>query len=260
MKLVGIGHSHITCIKRAAVLARKELGRSGIEMQIISLRDDPRFAVFRRPDKAGGFQAGMGFIDALQQEIEGADLLFSCVAGNAHNLLGLVNHPRPYDFVLENNPDLPLHPEYEVVPSRIVKQAMLRQGDIGPAFWLLKTIKQTAGIPFVHCESPPPIPSADHINTYPGIFKEIIAQNGIAPALFRYKLWRVQSLLFKAECDAAELDFLPVPAGMIDESGFLIKDAWNPDPSHANYLYGQAVIEQLVRLKDPSFTFPKSLS
>jgi hypothetical protein len=94
----------------------------------------------------------------------------------------------------------------------------------------------------VHPESPPPIPSAEFLEAHAGDFKALMKERGFAPALFRYKVWRLHSRLYRAACDQLGIEFLPVPPEMQDEQGMMVPRAWNHDPTHGNALYGQHVL------------------
>jgi hypothetical protein len=99
----------------------------------------------------------------------------------------------------------------------------------------------------VHIESPPPIPSEEHIREHPGIFHDKIEECGVSPAMLRYKFWRLHSRLYREACAALGVEFLTVPEAMRDDAGMMIEAAWNPDPTHGNALYGGAVIGKLLR-------------
>ena len=49
---------------------------------------------------------------------------FLSVDGNAHTVFALVKHPRPFDFVLSEEPGLPLDGEAEIVPEAFVRAAL----------------------------------------------------------------------------------------------------------------------------------------
>ena len=78
------------------------------------------------------------------------------------------------------------------------------------------------------------------------MFKGLIAERGVSPALLRFKLWRLHSGLYREACAALGVEFLPVPLEMQDVEGMLVPQAWNPDPTHVNALYGQHVLARLM--------------
>ena len=261
MRIVGIGHSHIICVRHAAAVAKLTLDRLGVSVETVWV-GDPKFHPYRiRDDAAGidGFQLAPDIRDSIVGAVEGADSVFLCSGGNAHNIFGLVNHPRPFDFVLKTNPGLPLHPGYEVIPSGIVDAALVNQGGFPESIWVIKALKALISKPLVQCESPPPVPSTHYIGENAGPFYEKILQYGVTPAPIRYKLWRLHSELLQRECKALNVGFISGPSSMIDGHGFLVERGWNNDATHANQHYGKKIIEQIVQLTVPSFGMPETV-
>jgi len=98
----------------------------------------------------------------------------------------------------------------------------------------------------VHIESPPPIPSVAHIEAYAdAAFAGLVTERGVSPAAFRYKFWRLQSLLYRLSCQRLGVAFLPVPAELCDAEGMLVEAAWGHDATHANTLFGRCVLPRL---------------
>src|SRR2546430_12243633 len=125
MKLFGIGNSHIQCIRIAAATFRNVLSAERIEIETVVM-NEPRFKPLREPVGKDGID-GFGLCAAIRDEIkksEGCDLIFSCIGGNDHNVFGLVEHPQPFDFVLEERPELPLCLGRECIPTQIVSAAL----------------------------------------------------------------------------------------------------------------------------------------
>ncbi len=250
VRLLGIGHSHLFAIRGAAAQHQAALASQGTLVQTVRVGDEP-YRDYRVRSLVGGI-GGFDWSPALQAELDKAgleaDLVFSCCGGNAHNILGLVRHPRPYDFVLEDEPDRPISNDAEIVPAALVEDALACQGGFPETIWCLRALRQAYKGLLVHCESPPQIPSEDHLLQYAGVFKEKFDQHGVAPAELRYKLWRLHSRLIRRECEVLGITFVDAPPEMLDAQGFLVEQAWNPDATHANTVYGMAVIRQLIAL------------
>lgn len=174
-----------------------------------------------------------------------ADLYVSMLGGNDHSILSMLNHPRRFDVVLPEAPELYTDISAEVLPAGLVLAVLSKRVD--NAARALTAYSAAAGRPMVHVESPPPIPSEEHIRNYPGVFRDVIAAQGVSPALLRYKFWRLHSRLYREACERLAVSFLPAPTEMQDTAGMMIERAWNPDPTHGNALYGAAVIDQLLR-------------
>ena len=168
----------------------------------------------------------------------------SCVAGNDHTVFGLLRHPRPFDFILADAPDLPLSPDAEILPARLVRATL--RARMGGALQLLAALRQRVSGTLIHLEPPPPVPSADHIRAHPGVFADKMGELGISPAALRYKLWRLHSAILGEQCRDLGVTLLPAPHDTQDAHGMLAQEFWNPDPTHANARYGARVLRDLA--------------
>jgi hypothetical protein len=238
-QVLALGQSHLN----AWVAAARELIRAGrfpkdLGIAFIQLRN-PAY----QPNLVAETQLNPALRNAIERAAEGADFLFSTIGGNGHSVLGLINHPRPYDFVLDIDPAIPLDPAKEVLPCAIVRAALEKRME--GAFKLEARIREIIKIPIVHCEPPPPIPSEAHIRAHPGTFGEKVHTSGVAPASFRLKLWKLQSDIQRRFCQANDIVFLPSPPETADDNGMLAQRAWGRDPTHGNRWYGRRVIAQM---------------
>jgi len=168
----------------------------------------------------------------------------SMFGGNAHNALALLEHPRPFDLILSENTSLPRIPGTELVPELYVKSFIARVAEI----YLLNmtTLKQFTDEPIFHLESPPPIADnafvLSHLEQY---FKDITSEPRVAPALLRYKVWRVHSNLIEMSCRANNIDFVASPAEGRTPDGFLHPDGYGDDSTHAGAWYGGLMLKQI---------------
>jgi hypothetical protein len=255
MKIIGIGHSHISAIKWAANARAEEFSRNGIKFEIISIVEERYRGFWVQNLKTGvdGFSFHKNIEADLGRMLTRADLVFSCFGGNAHNIFGLVQHPKPFDFVLRENPELPIAKDVEILPSFLVESAIKQQGGFPESAWGLKAIRSIYLGPIIHCESPPPVPSEDHLMQNAGVFKDKIEQLGLAPRWLRYKLWRLHSHAIKRLCAKNNIAYLGAPLNFLDKDGFLTQEGWNPDATHANINYGHAVVNQLINYGNENF-------
>ncbi len=168
----------------------------------------------------------------------------SCIAGNDHTVFGLLNHQRPFDFVLASEPDLPLSAEAEILPARLVRATLRARMSI--AVQLLTAVRKLVPGVLIHLEPPPPVPSAEHIHAHPGVFAGKMAELGISPAPLRYKLWRLHSAILADLCGDLGITMLPAPRDTQDAHGMLLQEGWNPDPTHANAWYGARLLRDLA--------------
>lgn len=232
------GRSHLRAV-RLAWNARTEAGRTeGLELRFIQLlsRDwQPSVVEGRYNEKI--------LAELARPNLR---LIVSVVGGNEHNVLGLVNHPTRFDFVLPEAPDLPLQEGAAILPSLLVRKSLERR--IAPTVRLIRLLRRSTRLPIVQLDSPPPIPSAEHIARYPIGFEELVPELGVAPALLRYKLWRLRSEIAREACESMGIRVVPVPKPMQDPHGMLVRDAWADDATHANAFYGERLCRQILAI------------
>jgi hypothetical protein len=233
-----MGHSHLAAL--AAAFPQWPQHRTPLHAEFVFLNEK----TYQPAVMDGGLNPAI----LAQLHKRPYDLYISLLGGNDHAVLSMLNHPRPYDFVLPAAPALPLTPGAEIVPARMALESLHNR--LLPHFELLALYRQAAPGPMLHIESPPPIPSPAHIETYPGYFTDMIQQRGVSPAPFRYKMWRAQAGLYRSLCAQLGIGFLPVPAAMCDEDGMLVQTAWGPDPTHGNHIYGMHVLESILRWRE----------
>lgn len=183
-KFLGIGHSHIYSIQFSLDSQKEELKEgSKLELETICLLDEG-YKNFREHVGNGGVE-GFVWSKEIANEIKKlnpkTDILFSAFGGNAHNILGMVQHPQPFDFILSAKPGLPLNESVELVPEAIVELAITNQGGFPETLWCLRAARSMYSGRIVHVESPPPIKDADYLQNYAGAFKNQFEIYGISP-------------------------------------------------------------------------------
>ncbi|MHB1058740.1 MAG: hypothetical protein ACYC0F_12765 [Rhodanobacter sp.] len=230
-QLMCIGHSHVACVAQAA-------GKLQVPMQAMNFWDMPG-AVLREDG-----------VPRLSTDIElrlrrHPGPLFSLMGGAAHGVLGMLVHPRRFDFVLPAQPDLPLGPAAEILPLRAV-QGML-ESLMADYLVLMKQLRQCCTGALFHVEPPPPYADAGRMHAdipwplYPGMCHEI------SPAPFRLKLWRLHTEILDDWCRANGAELLRCPVETMDPDGFML-DAFYGDGAHANVAYGELVLQQMKGL------------
>jgi hypothetical protein len=184
---------------------------------------------------------------AIIDTVKDAALVVSMIAGSMHNGMTLIEHERPFDFVLEEEPDLPILSGREILPTKVFLAAMEEIN--GFWFGLFDFIRAHHKGPFIHIESPPPM-LEDHIRKHPKSFADDIARVGVSPASIRYKSWRLHSKLHQIVMADLGGYFLPVPPESQDENGFLFSHLAAEDPIHGSPAYGELIYQQLVPIID----------
>jgi hypothetical protein len=233
-RLTFVGHSHLAAIERAA-RARGPSHAAHDAQTFVNLQD-ARFADFFRAEERGLRYS----VNPRHSECVASGAVshvFLALGGNHHNAFGLLSHPRPFDFVIEEAPELPLDPEREVVPSALVREALEQR--VWPVIGRLRAVRAAARADVTQFESPPPIPSEPHVRKYlpPG--------QRPTPAWIRYKLWRVESAFMRAACRELGVRYVEAPTEAQDGDGFLAEHAWGDDPTHGNAWYGGCVLRQV---------------
>lgn len=171
--------------------------------------------------------------------------VFSLVGGAVHHDIGLLVHPRPYDFTWPEQPDLPFSEGAEVVPYDAVL-AIMRARTLQYLQIMAAIRAATQGSVF-HMQSPPiyaeeAVPAND-----PGWVAFFGQNRVIAPAWHRYKLWQVHSEIVRSYCAEIGIVFVPNPPQSIDSRGFM-EARFHGTPAHANQAYGALVLRQMQGL------------
>ena len=224
---VCIGHSHVAALARAAAIG-------GVALDAINfwetgepwLRDEG--GTHLRPD--------------LAKRVEHGRLVLSLIGGSAHTVLGMVEHPRPFDFVLPSAPGLPVDDTRELVPAAAIREKLVEMA--ADYLAMVPIVIRAATGPVIQIEPPPPVADPDRIARFVpwGLFPG--QPRVIAPKWLRYKLWRMHSEVIAAACARFGIRYLHSPDGAKDDEGFLA-DRCDQDGSHANDAYGALVLDAL---------------
>ena len=253
-KVLAFGQSHLAALIAGYASLRD---KKRIECTFLALTAEelkPSLAVGRLDDRI-----------PTAIEAEDPDAVMLAIAGNEHNILGIVNHPRRFDLVLPEAPDLMLDEQAEILPVGLVA-ASFRTHLENFAFPLLRHIRSAVSAPLYALEAPPPIASGEYIASQveakmrkqenrgasPSVlqkkmqFFDALQERGVGRPLLRYKLWRVQSSLLKELCTVLGIKFVPAPVGAQDAEGLLSEPYWGGDATHANAAYGQLVLDDIA--------------
>lgn len=261
MKVICIGNSHVGAFS-AAALADWSQGRPRrFDLYVARLghpeylpvtdpagRINPVLARDIAAARAGQPSDRMHFIGAGTGGEPDRTVVVSMIGGNAHNLLGLVEPAQPFDFILDENPDLPVAEGVDHLPQAQVAAILDRavQAELVP---ILKALRAAAGAAIWHLESPPPIGDNDHVAQH---LEDRFRQQGrvprVSPPAFRYKLWRLHSDAVRRACDSLGVRFVPHPDAAVDDRGFLRPEHVPANATHAAPSYGRLQLDQLERL------------
>ncbi|WP_281825944.1 hypothetical protein [Jannaschia rubra] len=172
-----------------------------------------------------------------------ADVIFLSLAGDDHNVLGLIEHPAP--FTLGDLPDDGL--DRVRIPDCVMRSQLEHR--TRPVVERTRPVHRVvADRRIVHICPPPPDPDAAHMEADPKLFGDIV-HRGVAPDPLRLRLYRLQCAIARRLAGKSGATFLPPPGQGCNDAGFLARDCRNDDPTHANARYGRLVTDQLADLE-----------
>ena len=170
--------------------------------------------------------------------------VFSAVGGAVHNVLAMVRHPRPFDFILPSHPQLPVAKGTELLPFAAIRQAMAAA--LEEYLQIMRLVRSHAQGRMFHLEPPPPLEDGARVlDDVPWMYFPDLTRE-VAPASLRYKCWRLHSELVQEFCGAHDIEMLPAPLEAIDEGGYL-KPVHYLDAMHVKASYGALVLDQMRR-------------
>lgn len=185
--------------------------------------------------------------EALQAaaELSAADLVAVSWIGTYHNIFGLVQHERPFDFFEPGSSQDP-DPSMEIIPYAVLRDHFM-QTISGDSF--TKKVGQATKAKFVIPATPPPKGDNDFIGARMKNYRGIdVAKAGVTAAHVRAKLWRLEMKCIEAYCSTIGAQFVSPPAEAVTEDGYLRANFYGNDATHANAAYGALVKAQLLSL------------
>jgi hypothetical protein len=173
------------------------------------------------------------------------DVICLCIKGNLHNSLGIFESPTAISIGADEADAQGLNdPSRSFIPFNVMVDHFFWNTDptlIGDLFAAFPDALRA------YMNPPPPIGDWDHILSNPGPFADQI-KNGPAPKTLRRQLYRAQTTAMRRIADLYDAAFLMPPASMMEEEGFLLKEFWGNDPTHANADYGSKMLYALKSL------------
>ena len=255
-----LGDSHIHAIKdaleaRAGDTAVPIEARRLLKMKPVTEQPDKKLGIldsalkrFRRSPSAREV-AVLGDISAdealgIVRSLGPNDVLVSVIGGNQHAVFSTIQHPQPFDFITPEGG--PPAKGAEMVPFRALYDYFrdsLRKGD-GET---IDTLRRSTTARMVHLLAPPPKRKNAWIEHYHDTFfaSEGITRLGVSSPDLRIKFWRLQNRAIEEICADLGIEVMGPPPDGCDEDGFLARDCYAGDATHANVKYGELVLRQL---------------
>lgn len=180
------------------------------------------------------------------------DLLVLARLGAQHNLLGLLEHERPYrvfDPVAAPEPGAASKPPIPVAVLRAEFAALCARDTVMDSLCAIRPCR------IVHFGPPPPKRQLDR----PFKFREVDGQMirfAFNDPLTRLALWRIEAEAVAAHLSALGVENCPVPAEAVDAQGFLDARYGAGDATHANAGYGALLLDRFESILSPSVPRP----
>lgn len=245
MKLLVVGHSHLDAVRDAAEHHAALWAARGLAFRFVQMRD-PRFLQDGPAADADGLSPAL--LDEVDRQAQDCDATLLMVGGNAHNGLGLFEHPEPFDFLPEDEPEAPLDPGRRLIPAPLLAAHVAAwEPFAAPARQRARLLPRVPR-PLGQTDSPPPVADPQRVwaTLSEAHRRSPRARAGLAPAALRLKVWRLHGRLLAEDARRLGLRLLPAPPQAIGPDGGLAPACQGPDAIHANAEYGRLVIEQAL--------------
>lgn len=191
----------------------------------------------------------------MTEKLRPKDIVLSMIGGNQHAVFSTIQHPQPFDFFAPG--EVAPSPQFagSIVPYRALEHAFtngLKRGD-GQS---LTALRNATVARVVHIISPPPKQDNAHIQQYheTHFANDGLASRGVSPPELRLKFWKLQTRVLESLCCGIGIEVMMPPARTIDDDGFLRREYYAQDATHANWRYGERILREVERrfLSDPS--------
>jgi hypothetical protein len=227
-KIILIGHSHTFAILRAAEL------QSEVEITGPMLWADSRHY---------GYDPTTDSLKPQVIEDIAGGPVFSALGGFAHALLGLVQHPEPFDFILPDAPDMPLIDGAYLVPYAVARDVVAEH--LASYHRYMELVRQATDEAMYHLAAPPVLRDDETVLADVPWGRPNFPKSGnVSPASLRWKLWHLANGLTRQFSEANDIRFIECPRSAMDEEGYLRPEYYS-EAFHGNANYGALVIDQI---------------
>lgn len=151
-----------------------------------------------------------------------------------------------FDFVLPDEPDLPIQDGATVLPYGAIRQHY--ESIFKETLNQISVYHQLIQHNMYLVDYPPPYSDNGFVkeNLYGYIYERHPEGFDLSAPVFRYKVTRVVSDILRKHCESLGIVFMPPPPEMLIEGGYLHPDGYFKDAVHANAAYGSAVVSQIL--------------
>ncbi len=244
-KILGLGHSHIVAIAKGCYELQDEgfcIAGAPILSRFIYLYEPELMPTLTEYNESARLNPRLCQII----EDERPDLVVLSVGGNEHIALSVTQPAERFDFILGAEPDLEVERGATLLPEAAIRETLREK--MVPTLSVIEAIRDEIDRPLVCLEPPPPLPNSQILAFPQEFFRKSFDQRKLSSELFRYKMWRTQSALYREICARCDIMFAPAAPEFIEPPGVLARAAWGGDASHANALFGRRMIERAAEL------------
>lgn len=232
------GHSHVVAIVGPTKAAAPEIHPATNFPNV--------FALF------GPWPRDEAYWGTLAARARGADIALVW-RGNEHNEHFFFRSHRPFDLYSSNVPVI-------TRSLNIISQQQVRKF-FNPHFEdlpkVLKTLNEAGAKRVRLIGTPPPKKDEQFLREMMKVephfaigvaFREKSFEDvELTPPHIRLKLWYVIQGIMRDHARANQADFIAVPDAVKDPEGFLKREYWHQDITHANAAYGEVIAEMIIR-------------
>jgi hypothetical protein len=185
----------------------------------------------------------------IARSLGGDDVLVTVIGGNQYAVFSTIQHLQAFDFLLPCDDPDEFAGDAEVIPFRALADYFaggIRNGDAES----IRALRKATAAKVIQLIAPPPKRDNSFIEAYHDtrFAEEGIASLGVSSPELRMKFWRLQNLVVEQLCDDLGVGTLPPPDAARDADGFLARECYAKDATHANENYGELVLQQLEGL------------
>jgi hypothetical protein len=174
-----------------------------------------------------------------------------CFQGNQH-IAHFVFLEKRFDFALASHPGLVVDLGVELVPELQVREVF--QPSMSHMEILLTQLLNAGGPPPIVLGTPPPRADSNAIRlgmqVHAEFFTKLASDLGLdsekaqlAPPFLLLKLWTLLQQMMRETADRLAVEFWPVSALAMTDEGYLRREYWGEDATHANAAYGALMLD-----------------
>ncbi|MEA2839135.1 MAG: hypothetical protein QOF41_465 [Methylobacteriaceae bacterium] len=190
------------------------------------------------------------------EKLAAAHPLFIYWHGNQHMAAHLFASDPPLDFVLSDDPSFPIANDSVLIPEEMLREEFAQ---FVPSFdqldALLKRVMGATHRGIFVCGTPPPKEDTAAMRASLGREAHFVERLAalrtspdaipLTPPLILYKMWRVIQNMLRDVAQKNGAQFLPIPPEAQTPDGFLRKECWSSDVTHANSNLGRLILPRL---------------